>query len=176
MHSPSQTIAIHTYPSPFSLLHWHQKPLFLNASSRYQSISSVAYPLSNFQNPLVYPFVNLTFLNSFNMVTESPKSNLINPFIQPLPHTTQPSITHAFVIHKAFNHPLAPAIFLPLSAFLQHSFCTICPNPLTQIPRSSITNHRQWPHLPTFPPWRKPLSYSHLNSSSVNILCLLQQR
>ena len=53
MHSISQTPAIHSYPASFSLVAWH--PNFFNTPSRYQSISSAAYPLSDYQHTLSNP-------------------------------------------------------------------------------------------------------------------------
>ena len=53
MLSPSQTLAIHSYPGPFSLIAWHPTLFSLNTPSRYQSISSVAYPMNDYQHTLL---------------------------------------------------------------------------------------------------------------------------
>ena len=54
MHYPSQTPTIHAYPAPFSLLAWHPNLFFLNSPSFYQSTSSSAYLLNDYQHTLLH--------------------------------------------------------------------------------------------------------------------------
>ena len=46
IHSPSQTLAIHSCRPPLSLLAGHPNPFSSRSPSRYQSISTMAYNLS----------------------------------------------------------------------------------------------------------------------------------
>ena len=58
-HSSSQTPAIHSYHTPFSLLASHPNLFSLSSPSWYQSTSSAAYPLRDYwhtPNPVVLNF------------------------------------------------------------------------------------------------------------------------
>ena len=87
IHSPLQTLAIHFYPGPISLLAWHQNLLSLNTPSRYQSISSMAYPLNDYLHILLHRLLvilSLSILSTWLNHHWMPSSILSSrPFLTP---------------------------------------------------------------------------------------------
>ena len=89
-------------PPPFPLLAWHPNLFSLTIPSQYQSISSTAYPLNDYQH---------TPTNSVNMA--KPLEKYINHFIYPIHHSTANSLIDAFkTIHPTNTEQASEVVHL----------------------------------------------------------------
>ena len=109
MHYPSETSAIHSYPGAFSFFAWHATLFSLNTPSRYHSISSVAYPLNDYQHTILCIFFSLSILPHYFLLY------ILLPSITSLSISITPFLPDLFSLPRKWIYLLFPTFWHLLS-------------------------------------------------------------